>query len=384
MKLYKIFPALTMGTMLIISCDMKLSSSAIDSDKYLGTASTSSNAYEHNSSGLFYNPFNFNNDDFGRLILFRIKDHPIIESVELIVQDENKGAYVVIYYHDGKVENYLNPSFASDKSYVKLDVDWKIIENHNFTYVFKDTPNGLLFSLDIMIYNDQHINIKLKENQKNIRRFSMLAEVGADLYNVKRFPIIYMRNAGLVPINSAEVSITINGKIIEVSKPPIKVENEKRYRIAYALTRLPFFWNEERSAYLDGEDISDSLTVQINNTVYSLLNNDGFTEIESINHKVSGHSAKYKFSPSFPDIGSLRIGSKVFGKYTIGIDEIGGVIGGNYSVINSDSIIFIDIIPEKCWGPIGNKNWASKYHYQAELSPIMNGKFIIKSEWTIE
>lgn len=363
---------------------MNLSSNAIDPAKYLKATKTSPNVYYETPTGLFYDPFNFSHDDFGKLIIMNLEGHPEIKTVELILQDDDKGAYVVIYYYSGKVENYLSPDYAGDKKYVKLDSEWDIIENQDFEFAFEDRPKGIYFFLDIKIKNDQHIKISLQENRRELKRFSFLATVGAELKKVEKFPFIYLKDAGLVPIEGTGLSFELNGKMMELSKIPILVEGEKCYRIAYSFTRLPFFWDEEQDVFLSPEKLYNGLSFQKENALYSFFDNNGHKEIESIIYKANGHTASFRFSPAFPDIAALKQGSKISGKFCLGVDEIEGVVGGKYSVKNIEGNITIDIKPEKCWGSTGLKNWVAAYHYHADLEPVGKNKFEIRSEWTVK
>jgi len=97
----------------------------------------------------------------------------------------------------------------------------------------------------------------LRENQADVKRYSFLAAIGADLSEVKRFPFIYLRKAGFIPVEGTEVSFEIDGEKMELTKVPIKVEGQKCFKTVYSLTPLPFFWNEERSSYLSPEKITD-------------------------------------------------------------------------------------------------------------------------------
>jgi len=375
---------LTITSIYLTGCNIKLDSHAVDPKEYLKADNTSAEVYQKNAKGQFYNPFNFSHTDFGRLILISIDDHPSIKTVELVVQNDNKGAFVVVYYHNGKVENYINPRLSIDKKFLKPNADWEIVGEQDFEYAFEDTKNGIHFALDITIKNGQQIKIKLRENHADTKRYSFLAAIGADLSEVKRFPFIYLREAGFIPVEGTEVSFEIDGKKMELTKVPIKVEGQKCFKTVYSLTPLPFFWNEERDIYLSPEKITDTKKYQKDNAVYSFIDNDGHKEIERITYRANGHSASYRFSPSFPDIASLKVGYEIKGKFCLGVDDIEGVIGGTYSLIKTHDEIDIVFKPEKCWQPMPGKDWVSAYRYHAKLKSASDDRLKIQSEWTVE
>jgi len=204
--------------MFLTGCDIKLDSHAVDANEYLQADNTPAELYKKSNKGHFYNPFNFGNTDFGRLILVSIDDHPSIKTVELVVQNDSKGAFVVVYYHNGKVENYINTLLSIDKKYLKPNADWEIAGEQDFDFTFEDTNNGISFVLDITIKSGQRIKIKLRENRVDAKKYSFLAAIGADLSEVKRFPFIYLREAGFVPVEGTEVSFEIDGKKMELTK----------------------------------------------------------------------------------------------------------------------------------------------------------------------
>ena len=375
---------LILTSIVLTGCNIKLSSHAVDPKEYLNADNTPAEVYQKNAKGQFYNPFNFSHTDFGRLILISIDDHPLIKTVELVVQNDNKGAFVVVYYHNGKVENYINTRLSIDKKYLKPNSDWEIAGEQDFDFAFEDTKNGISFALDITIKSGQRIKIKLRENHADAKRYSFLAAIGADLSEVKRFPFIYLREAGFIPVEGTEVSFEIDGKKMELTKVPIKVEGQNCFKTVYSLTPLPFFWNEEREIYLSPEKITDTKKYKKDNTEYFFTDNNGHKEIERITYKANGHSASYRFSPSFPDIASLKTGSEIKGKFCLGVDDIDGVICGKYSVINTNGEITINFQPEKCWQPMPGKDWVSAYRYHAKIKSTTDDRFKIQSEWTVE
>ena len=374
---------LSLLTMVLSRRGIRIDANIVDIKKYTKIATTPTDVYGKRNKEQFYNPFNFGHTDFGRLILVSIDNHLEIKTVELVVQQDNKGAFVIIYYHKGNVEIYLNPYIHIDKKYLKPNTDWKIIGEQDFEYIFEDTKTGIFFTLDIKIKNGQRIRIKLQQNQENTKKYSFLAPIGADLSDAPRFPFVYLREAGFVPVENTEFSFEIDGKKMKLTKIPIKVEGQKCFKIPYSFTPLPFFWNEEQDTYLSAKKITDAKTYQKDNAVYSFIDNNGHKEIKRITYKANGHSASYRFSPSFPDIASLKTGSKINGRFCLGIDTIDGVICGSYSVINTDNEIIIDFLPKKCWQPMPGKDWVSKYQYHAKVIFVEDKMFKIQSEWTV-
>jgi hypothetical protein len=365
-------------------CGINLDPNAVDANKYLKAESTPAEVYEKSDKRHFLNPFNFGHTEFGKLILVSIDDHPEIKTVELVVQHDNKGAFVIVYYHNDKADIYTNPHITIDKKYLEPNPDWNIVAEQDFKFTFEDTNNGIDLLLDIMINGDHRIKIKLNARQKDEKRYSFLAAIGAELSDVKRFPFVYLRDAGFVPVEGTEASFEIDGKEMKLTKTPLKVEGRKSYRTPYSFTPLPFFWNEEQEDYLSPEIITGTKSHQKGNAVYSFADNNGHNEIERITYNVKGHSATYRFAPSFPDIGALKTGSEIRGKFCLGVDNIDGIVCGSYSVIKANDEIAIHFLPKKCWQPMPGKDWVSAYRYHAKIKTADTNKYKILSEWTVK
>lgn len=369
---------------LLAGWNIKLSSHAIEPEKYLKANNTSTEVYKTDIQGQFYIPFNFSHADFGRLILLSIDDHPSIQTVELVVQNDSKGAFVVVYYHNGKVENYTNPYLSIDKKYLEPNADWEISGEQDFEYLFEKTQKGISFALDMTTKSKQQIKIKLRESNVGAKRYSFLAAIGADLSAVKRFPFLYLREAGFIPIAGTKASFEIDGKKMSLTKVPIKIEGKSCFKIVYSLTPLPFFWNEERNTDLSSEQIVDAQKDQKDNVVYSFIDNNGHKEIKRITYEANDHLASYSFSPSFPDIASLKTGYEIKGRFCLGVDDIDGIVCGTYTVTNTNGEITIDFQPKKCWQPMLGKAWVSAYRYHAKITSTADDKFAIQSKWIVE
>lgn len=378
MRKRQIFILLQISMVVIISaCQIDIESNSVDAKEYLTKAENPIDIYDNNVGKNFISPFNFGNTDYGRLILVSIDDHPYIKTVELVVQKDDKGAFVVVYYKNGKVESYINPYLTLDKKYLKPNSDWEISGTQDFDFTYKDTKQGLSFTLDVRIKSGEHIQINLKENQTTLERYSFLAAIGADLSEVKRFPFIYLREAGFIPIENTEIDFKIDDKKMKITKVPLKVESKKCYKIVYSLIPLPFFWNEERNGNF-------AIANEIDNIEYDLFDNSGFQEIKSITQKVDEHKATYQFSPYFPLIAAMKNNTEINGRFSLGADEIEGIIGGEYSVLKKNGDVLIRFAPKKCWQPMPGDDWVSAYEYNSNIIVLGNDSINIKSEWTIE
>jgi hypothetical protein len=366
----------------ISACNIKIKSNAVNAYEYLTPKENSKNIYKKTTDTKWINPFNFSHTDFGRLILVSIDKHPKIKTVELVVQNDNKGAFVVVYYQNGKVETYPNLVLSINKKYLRPNSDWTVMKEREFDYQFEKTEKGLKYKLSITIKDDTHIDISVKNYSVQTKQYSFLAAIGADLREVKRFPLIYLRQAGFLPLEKTEISFKINSVVMKPTEVPIKVENKSCYKTVYSFSPQAFFWNEEQDTVLNYLK-SEKKNYQFKNPEFLTVTNNKRTEIKKIIYKIKNHSAKYNFMPFFPDIYSLKDELSLKGKFTIDVDEIEGVIGGIYQITKQKNEIEVIFKPKKCWQPMPGKDWVSSYIYKAKIKAINNHQYSIKSKWII-
>ena len=117
---------------------------------------------------------------------------------------------------------------------------------------------------------------------------------------------------------------------------------------------------------------------------YEFFDNSGFQEIKTITYNVNKHKSTYRFSPPFPLISVMKKNTEVNGKFSLGIDSIDGIVGGEYFVKKGNEIISIKFEPKKCWQPMPGKDWVSAYKYNSIIKILSIDSLNIKSEWIIE
>jgi len=317
------------------------------------------------------------------LLLINIDGHPAIKTVELVVQKNGKGSFVVVYYKNGKVESYPNPYLSIDRKYLKPNDDWTIMPDNNYAFSFEETNNGLRATLNIEIKNSTPIAVTLQSHASQPKNYSFLAAIGADLKEVKRFPLIYLEQASFLPIENTEGSIQINRKLYPLTKIPIKVEGEKCYKTVYSLKPQPFFWNEERNTDLQYAKYNGKTSDTIDNISYIYNNNQGYTEIKEIAYQLPNSKMNVFFSPALPNFLSLANNIKTEGKFCINVNTNKCVIGGSYTVERTNNDIILHLNPQKGWQPMPGKPWVSFYDYEARFDVSGKTSYQIQSVWDI-
>ncbi len=374
----------TVVTLIFSSCKIKIESGLADTSEFLNTEKNSISIYDTNSNHLLMHPFNFASTDYGSLLFINIDNHPEIKTIELVVQENGVGSFIVVYYKNGKVECYPNPELTADRKFLMPNDDWTVMPENNYDFLFIEDKKGLKASFEITIKNNILISVALNSNSAKQVNSSFLAAIGADLSEVKRFPLIYLENAGFLPVEDTEFNIKIDNKIYSLKKIPITVDGVKCYKTVYSFNPQPFFWNEECDGDLPYEKFEGQVQDTIGNIIYSYYNNQGYSEIKEVTYQLSDKKMKITFSPALPNLKSLADNVKVNGKFSVDVNTNECVIGGSYQVECNKKDISLSINPEKGWQPMPGNSWVSHYNYVAHFKASGEMSYRISSEWKVQ
>ena len=364
----------------LTGCGISLSKTTVVPDDYLDGPSVSSAVYT--GAGRTFHPiFAADHTEYGKLVLVGIDDHPTIKTVEFVVQDDGVGAFVVVYHQDGTVVSYPNPQLTVDRKYLLPNEDWSIGAEQDFTFSFKDDGTGFALSLELTLDSGEAIDIELSTRGTG-SRFDFLAAIGADLSDVRRFPLIHLQEGGFVPREGTRVQIRIDGVDYEPTTVPIAVEGVKSLRTVYSFAPAAFFWNEEQTNTRVAPVEATGLTVQHGGLTWTLADNDGHVEIERVSYTARGHETALRFSPPLPDLAALSADQELTGRFCMGTDGNEHVVCGEYSVEISDTLR-LQLSPTYCWQPMPGRDWVSAYQYRATFKVVDDG-LMMSSVWTVD
>jgi hypothetical protein len=226
--------------------------------------------------------------------------------------------------------------------------------------------------------------VSLQNHTAELNKQGFLAAIGAELSEVKRFPLIYLEQAGFLPVNNTEYTIQIDGKDYSLKKIPVEVNGVKCYKTVYSLNTQPFFWNEECNADFPYHEYNGQANDIINGINYAYNNNSGYPEIRSIEYQLPNKKMSVTFSPSLPDLGSLKEGVEISGAFSINVNLHECVIGGSYTVELNNSEILLQLSPKEGWQPMPGKSWVSFYNYEAHFDISKKTDYHFQSVWSIK
>lgn len=366
----------------ITSCKIQIESGLSNSSEFINSDENSTQIYQSRSTSNILHPFNCASTDYGRLLFINIDDHPDIKTMELVVQENGNGSFVIIYYKNGRVDCYPNNALTVDKKYLKPNNDWTVMPTNNFDFSYTSNNGGLQASFDITIKNNQHISVSI-ENQTALEKHNFLAAIGAELSEVKRFPLVYLEQGGFLPVESTNFDIQIDGKAYPLKKIPLEVNGIKSYKTVYSLHPQSFFCNEERSSSLPYGKFNGQKSDTNNGIKYNYNNNNGYCETKKVEYQLSDRKMSIAFSPALPDFVSLKKGATTEGKFCIDVNNNHCIVGGSYSVERINDKITFRMNPEKGWQPMPKKPWVSYYDYQASFDISNKANYHIESIWDI-
>ncbi len=364
------------------SCKIQIESGLSNASEFLNSNENSTQIYQSKNSSSLLHPFNCATTDYGRLIFINIDGHDDIRTVELVVQNNGIGSFIVVYYKNGKVECYPNEQLTVDQTYLKPNDDWTVMPANNFDFSYTSKNGGLQAYFDIIIKNDKHISVSV-QNQTVLEKQNFLAAIGADLTEVKRFPLVYLEQAGFLPVENTVFEIQIDGKEYPLKKIPLEVNGVKSYKTVYSLHPQPFFCNEECNTELSYGEYNRQKSDTINGISYVYNNNKGYCEIKEFGYQFPDRNMKVVFSPALPNFVSLKDGATTEGKFCIDVNLNQCVVGGSYSIVRVNNKITFRMNPEKGWQPMPGKSWVSFYDYEACIDVSEKTYYHFQSAWNI-
>jgi len=76
-------------------------------------------------------------------------------------------------------------------------------------------------------------------------------------------------------------------------------------------------------------------------------------------------------SPALPDLTALRTGPRIEGRFVVNVNDVPGVVAGEYRVERDAERVGLVFQPLEAWQPpmVRGLSWVSSYRYEAEIDP---------------
>lgn len=346
--------------------------------------------YDRPGDGRVFSPFAIVIEPMKHMVILDFPGHDTYNAMELQIFDhpeKGQGANLLLSHAEGsKADFYFEPTVKMDRA--KNNIGGGVGEwvETPLEYHYKVTPAGLDAGVEMTDLAGRHIKLRIKENRRDRRpRLNMLAPMGAGIQAPTFLPFFYMYGMDLVRRANTEFTLTIDGQPYLPGKlPPVPHNLAGTYFARYCPDPLIAMINPATCAELDPVPPDAD---------YTLVDNNGYCEIQRFTQAGDGHTVHMTFTPPLPDVTGLKDGATVAGRFAIGTDDIEDVIAGDYTVRCAGAQVTVTMHPTDDWWPKGLlakgtflffppvfRKWMQDYRWTAVLERT-DGRMFMTSEW---
>lgn len=359
----------------------------VNEEKYLGDKKNNPSIYEISDNKYIYPLIKFKDEKviIERLCLIDFEGDTTYKAIELQqVKQVNFIHYIVLMArHDGESDIYYTKGLKIDGDRYKSLLNKVTLQEADFMKVqFDVTEKGVDAYLSLRDRGKRCIEFKIKENKNKLDSFGLIAPVGSMSESPDKFPIIYLKKFNMVEQKHTHIFVKIDGEILQ----PIKLFplcNFKRVYLArYSYVNNIKELNNDYTGVIEPIELTKDIDeIRVDNCIYSININNGYTEIKCVKIIDCNSEMKIYFSPPIPDIISLKDNTEVLGHFSISVDEVKGIMGGIYSVKKNNDSINLQINPQKGWQPMPGKLWMKTYLWNCDMK-IVGDVLQVKSKWS--
>lgn len=352
--------------------------------------------YDRAGTERIFSPVSIGIDPMKHMVIADFNGHDLYQAVELQIfdhPDKGQGANLLLWRKDtGKTDFYFEPTVKMDREQANVAGGVGNWTETHFDYHYNISDAGIDAAAKLTDLDGREIGLRIKENRRDKRPYlNMLAPMGGGIENPTFLPFFYMHGMDLVRRNGTEFAFTIDGKsYLPDALPPVPHNLAPTYFTRYCGDPFIATVNQDTNGPLQAID-----STRVDDTSYTLIDNDGHREIQRVTQEGDGHSAHITFAPPMPDISALKDGASVKGRFAIGTDTIESVIVGDYTVTCQGEKIDMSMHPTEDWWPRTGglrakgtflffpaifRQWMQTYHWSAEMQRDANDIYM-QSHW---
>lgn len=380
--MYIIIPILSLVVLLIILFSrgyitIKTRSSSVNERRFLKSKKNKKDIYHKDIKSNIISPFTLEIEPISKLILFDIEDDPIYTTIELqeFNDDISNGLVIILYRRDKEIDVYYTEGIKHN--FYKGSKNGSTLLFTPLDYTFEKTEDQLQFLIDFIGKDGNRIFVEAVEKNSNKSHFDILAPAGDMIDNFTSFPLFFMKKTAFFEKNYSTIKIEIGNRKREPVAIPIAINHKFVYLSRYCLDPVAVNLNNNFYTTL-------SIPTDLKREKYRVIlnSNKDRNEIDSLICEKYNHKASLRFSPSIPELLSLKNGTKMKGRFSTSVDGITGIVAGNYLLEKVDGEVKIEMNPEKGWQPMPGKKWFKKYHWISKISTT-DKAVSISSQWIL-
>jgi hypothetical protein len=331
-------------------------------------------------------------DPMDRLFLVNIADDPVYEGVELqtFPRPGSEPEVRVLLWQRDTVDVYDRPGRefdeAADRRGLEALLSPRVVtqQRADFEYRFLTTQHGLDAALRITDRQGREVVVEVIETRGAPVRGGLIAPVGATSAAPDYLPVFFLDEFALVKRAGTRVHITIDGERRAPQKLPRIMRGPASYFSRYSDRVVIAHWNERREGELGPVPVAPGTRlVEAGGLAWHLTWTGGRAEVDAAVARQGDDAVTLRFAPPLPELPALVDGARLEGRFVINVNDVPGVVAGEYAVARSGDQAELVFRPQLAWQPpiVRGPSWVSTYRYEArvDLAPDVP---VLRSGWT--
>jgi hypothetical protein len=360
--------------LLSVSACVAMQPSVVQPDRYLGRQVNAETIYRAAAAPVLLPIFDVRFEPMERLMLVNFGDDPVYEGIELqtfAASDGGESALALLWRREGVVDVYMTPNHAmSERSRQGIEnlLNQITLQRAAFAYRLDVTEHGLDAALRMTDRDGRDVRFEIVETRGRPRLGALIAPVGAQTEDPAYLPIVFLDDFALVRRRGARLEVTIDGDRRAPDKMTRLVKGPASYFTRYSTRVVIVNWNERREAALRPLALEPGQAeIGDGNLGYRLSWNGPHPEVAAVTAHAGEDRVSFRFAPALPDLLSLREGTGVAGRFTISVNEVEGIVAGEYYVRRDPEGVRLVMQPLAAWQPpiLKGAPWVASYRYEA-------------------
>jgi hypothetical protein len=360
---------------------------------------------QHQGTHGFLLPFDLKVDPMARLVLINFEKDPdtLYIGFEPQVFDDpvnGQGHLVIGWRRDGRVDVYYDPALTPP------DPERYDIAGQGLAHLlptpfdaarFEVTGRGVDLHYRFWDMHGREVLLHIKEDHPARRKpFGLLAPMGDAARAPSAMPLVLLHDFYFVRRRHTRHRISIAGREHRLDRLPLRMDGRKMYFTRYSPDPLILTLNpaadETRQPRMldrasDRHPTADSLVLILAPSLPDL------TCLERVH---GPHTVSLCFDPPFPEPGTLLDGDAYRGDFLLRGHPSTGSLSGVCRMERQGDWVLLHLHPSGGWKPRPTKmslrlmyamakvfrQWPATYHWTAELDPLPDGAWHMRSRWT--
>jgi len=382
----------TAAAIVLLSGCVSMDPSVVDPEAYLEGHTNPPDVYHSAAAPSLLPVLDVRIDPMDRLFLVNFDDDPIYDGVELQTFPAEEGGAPwarALLWRPDTVDVYDPPGRTFDEHVDRRGLEALLsplevtLQRTEFDYRFRITEHGLDAAVRIVDREGRLVEVEVLETRGEPVVGGLIAPVGAASAAPDYLPVFFLDEFALVKRDGTRLRILVDGHERSPSKMTRLMKGPASYFTRYSNRVVIAHWNERRDTVLEPVPVPlGSETVEADGLEWSIQWNGAHPEVPSVTARSGEDRLTFLFSPPLPDFEALRPGIRIEGRFVVNVNDVPGVVAGEYTVEReADGARFV-IQPLKAWQPpmVRGPAWVSSYRYEAGIQ-LGLGPPRLQSRW---